>query len=282
MSISLSEAVTNTSLGGHLQLVCSHRPGFGPYISSQDFRVPVHIGKGFLDSGTLVLNIANPTAGFFDGDRIDMDVRVAPQARLCLSTPAASRVYPTRSGKPARTRQIFRVENEGLLEWMPEPFIPHAGASYHQETEIHLDAGASLFFLEWIAPGRVAMGETFAYQRLCWDLDLSRDGVLCARERNTLVPGTHSLEALTAFFPAAHYVSVFVSGDLVRNWPADDLDAMNSASCYLGHGPLPGGVCVIRALCKDSISARNLVSRLRVLLYESSGQVAPALGRVPA
>ena len=80
--------VTNTSLGGHLRLECSARPDGMPFLSKQDFRVPVHIGKGRVDQGVMVLNIANPTAGFFDGDRVDIDVTVRSGASLCLSTPA--------------------------------------------------------------------------------------------------------------------------------------------------------------------------------------------------
>lgn len=281
MSISSSKAVTNTSLGGHLRLVCAHRQGLGSYVASQDFRVPVHIGKAFRDQDMLLLNIANPTAGFFDGDEVIMNVTVTAGARLCLSTPAASRVYPSRSGAPAVLRQRFEVASDAMLEWMPEPFIPHRGASYCQETSIHLDPGASLLHLEWIAPGRVAMGEVFAYQRLHWELDLFDNGRLAARERNTLIPGTYHMEALTACFPAAHYLSVVAAGDMVRHWPAEELDALQTDSCYLGHGPLVGGAHIIRALCRDSIAARRLVSQLRKVLYRAAGLVPPALGRVP-
>lgn len=282
MSICLSNApVTNTSLGGHLRLECSARPDGTSFISKQDFRAPVHIGKGHVDQGMLVLNIANPTAGFFDGDRVDIDVTVSPGARLCLSTPAAARVYPTRSGAPAANHQKFTVRQNALLEWNPEPFIPHAGASYRQTTAIHLHEGASLLFLEWLAPGRVAMGEAFAYRNLRWELDLFGNERLLARERYDLQPENHSLEALRVRFPQAHYLSVYAAGDMTRAWPDEELDALDDESTSLGHGPLDGGVRVIRALCKDSITARSLAGKLRALLYQAAGLHAPSLGRVP-
>lgn len=283
MSICLSNTpVTNTSLGGHLRLECSARPDGAPFISKQDFRVPVHIGKGHVDHETLVLNIANPTAGFFDGDRVDIDVSVNDGAKLCLSTPAASRVYPTRSGKPAANYQKFSVGENALLEWNPEPFIPHAGASYHQSTEIRLHPAASLLFLEWLAPGRVAMGEAFLYQNLRWELDLWSSGKLSARERYDLRPGNHSLEALRAKFATAHYLSIYAAGAFVEHWPDEALDEMNGENSYLGHGLLAGNVRVIRALCRDSIAARSLAASLRAALYEAAGLKAPALGRIPS
>lgn len=282
MNISSSDpapAVTNTSVGGHLRLECSAHPGGGTHISRQSFRAPIHIGKGHSDAGSLVLNLANPTAGFFDGDRLDIDVTVAAGARLCLGTPAAARVYPSRSGKPATVRQRFTVAAGGSLEWMPEPFIPHAGASYRQSTEIHLEQGASLLFLEWLAPGRVAMGEAFAYRNLRWELDLFQHGHLAARERYDLRPGDHSQEALKIRFPAAHYLSVFAAGDFSGNWPADDLDRLDAADVNIGHGELAAdGIRVIRAICRDSISARSLVRAIRHTLYQPTGGRPPSLG----
>jgi urease accessory protein len=273
--------VTNTSLGGHLRLECSARPDGTPFVSKQDFRVPVHIGKGRVDQGVMVLNIANPTAGFFDGDSVDIDVTVRSGARLCLSTPAASRVYPTRSGQPAANHQHFTVCEGALLEWMPEPFIPHAGASYRQTTGIHLHDGASLLFLEWLAPGRVAMGEVFAWRNLRWELDLFAEQRLVARERYDLRPENESLEPMRARFPAAHYLSVYAAGEFASAWPDAQLDALNDDMTSLGHGPLEGGAMVVRALCGDSIAARALARALRQLLYQAAGRIPPALGRMP-
>jgi urease accessory protein len=227
-----------------------------------------------------VISIVNPTAGFFDGDRLESDVHVAPGAHLVLSTPSASRVYRTLSGTAALSDQKFRVEENASLEWIPEPFIPHAGARYFQRTQIHLHPTASLLFFDWIAPGRVAMGEIFAYQELHWEFDLLLDGCLIARERYHLRPDDHTLEALRAKFPAAHYLSVYAAGELAADWPAAELDALNSDDVYLGHGPLTGGVRVIRALCRDSLSARKLIETLRPLLYAAAGQRPPALGRI--
>lgn len=273
-------SVSGSSLAGHLELRCENRADGTPYISRQKFRAPVHIGKGHLDQGSLVLNIANPTAGFFDGDRVHAEVTVARGARLVLGTPAASRVYRTRGGKPAANFQQFHVEENASLEWNPEPFIPHAGASYEQTTKIHLHGTSSLLFFEWLAPGRVAKGEIFAYQNLRWELDLTVDGNLAARERYDLRPDDHSLEALRTRFPAAHYLTILAAGTMTRAWPAAELDALTNSEVHLGHGPLRDGVHVIRALCRDSLAARKLSETLRQLLYSHAGLVPPCLGRI--
>ena len=286
MSICLSDPhplqVSGNSLEGHLRLRCETRSDGTPFIARQNFRAPIHIGKSFVDQGRLILNITNPTAGFFDGDCVKSEITVAPGAHLVLSTPAASRVYQTRCGKPAANHQKFRVEENASLEWIPESFIPHAGASYVQTTHLHLQASSSLLFFEWLAPGRVAAGEIFAYQNLRWELDLSVAGRLVARERYDLRPENHSLESLRSAFPATHYLSVYAAGSMTKHWPTNELDALNHDDTRLGHGPLQDGVHIIRALCRDSLTARRLLENLRRLLYSSAGFIPPNLGRIPS
>jgi urease accessory protein len=272
--------VSGTALDGHLHLRCESRADGVPFIARQSFRAPVHLSKSHVDHGHLVQSIVNPTAGFFDGDHLETDIHVAPGAKLVLSTPSASRVYRTRSGAAAVSCQKFRVEENASLEWIPEPFIPHAGARYVQRTMIDLHPAASLLFFDWITPGRVAMGEVFAYQHLRWELDLTLGGSLIAREGYDLRPDDDSLEALRAKFPAAHYLSVYAAGEMAANWPVEALDALNSEDTYLGHGPLAGGVHVIRALCRDSLATRKLLETLRPLLYVAAGSRPPALGRI--
>ncbi|GAA5123813.1 urease accessory protein UreD [Luteolibacter yonseiensis] len=272
--------VSGSALSGHLDLRCELRADGVPVIARQSFRAPIHLSKSHVDEGRLVQSIVNPTAGFFDGDRLEMNVEVGGGAKLVLSTPSASRVYRTRSGGSAVCVQHFRVEGNAMLEWIPEPFIPHAGASYVQRTRIDLEPSASLLYFDWISPGRVAMGEVFAYQRLRWELDLTLGGRLIARERYDLAPGNESLEALRVKFPAAHYLSVYAAGGMAENWPARELDALTGVGVYLGHGPLAGGVNVIRALCCDSLSARRLLETIRPLLYGAAGVKPPSLGRI--
>ncbi len=273
-------SISGNAISGHLRLLCACRANGVPIIAEQSFRAPIHLSKSHLDEGRRVLHLVNPTAGFFDGDRFESNVKVAAGAKLVLSTPSASRVYRTRSGSAAVSFQKFEVSENAALEWIPEPFIPHSGARYKQQTQIHLHSAASLLFFEWIAPGRVAMGEVFAYKELRWELDLWVDDILVARERYRMHPGDDSLEALRVKFPAAHYLSIYAAGEMVRQWPAEALDALNSEDIYLGHGPLTGGVRVIRAVCRDSLTTRKLLEKLRLMLYQAANAKPPALGRL--
>ncbi len=273
--------MTGNSLNGHLLLRCDARPDGVPFISEQSFQAPVHLSKAHIsdDRKILVLTIMNPTAGFFDGDTVRSDVKVGKGAALVLSTPSSSRVFRTRSGKDAVCEQRFSVESGGFLEWIPEAFIPHAGARYVQKTEVDLEPGAGLLFIDWISPGRVARGEVFQYENLRWEFDLRMGGKLLARERYDM--SGDGLEGITAMFAAGHFVSIYLAGAMLENFPAAEVDALGNEDTYLGHGLLEGGqAMVIRALCRDSLAARHLIERIRIILYPAGGMKVPSLGRL--
>lgn len=275
-----SDGVSGRAIRGHLDLRCDLRPDGTTYISRQSFRAPIHLSKPHQESGALVIHLVNPTAGFFDGDRLDLQVEAGAGTAVVLSTPGASRVHHARGSDAALCSQRLSVEEGAFLEWIPEPFIPQTGARYHQETSIDLAADAGLLFFEWIAPGRVARGEAFEYESLRWELDLRVGDRLVARERYTLDPATHSLAALRQRFVESHYVTAYVAGIGEATWPGAELDALSGEKVYLGHGPLAEGVAVVRALCADSLAARELLGSLRRTLHAAAGRPVPRLGRL--
>ena len=274
-------AMTGTSLKGHLHLRCEASEDGTTFIAKQSFQAPVHLSKAHLadDRQTLVLTVLNPTAGFFDGDTLDTRITVEKGGALVLSTPSSARVFRTRSSNDAACIQKFSVASGGFLEWIPEAFIPHSGARYVQKTSVHLEPEAALLFIDWISPGRVARGEIFQYEHLRWEFDLWHSGKLIARERYEM-PGL-GLEGITAMFAAGHYVSIYLAGAMLENFPAAEIDALENADTYLGHGKLAGGkAMVIRALCRNSLAARHLIESIRPILYQAAGRSLPALGRI--
>lgn len=264
-------------MNGHLHLIGARYDSGQTYLRHQSFRAPLHISKPHEDAGSLVVNVVNPTAGIFDGDTIELSVEAEAGASLVLTTPSASRVYRSRSGGPAKVVQRFTAQEDAFLEFFPEPFIPQAGARYHQTTELHAATGGTLLFFDWLTPGRVASGEVFEYAGLNWDLDAIVAGKLVARERYHLSPNDLSLEALKRFHPQCHYLSCFLLGP--PTLPVAEIESLNSTQVYLGHSQLPSGGHTIKALCRDSLSSRHTLRRLRHVLYIGMGRPLPTLGR---
>jgi urease accessory protein len=114
------------------------------------------------DAGLAYLYLQNPSGGLFEGDRLEVRIEAGPGACVHVTTPSATRVHPGRS------RQIVElaVAAGSYVEYAPEPVIPFAGADYEQQVEADVAPGGRLLLSELVAPGRMAHGERFAYERL--------------------------------------------------------------------------------------------------------------------
>ncbi len=272
---------TGRGLQGHLELVCALDSRGLSSLQRQSFRAPFHISKPHFDAETLVVNVASPTAGYFDGDRVESQVRVESGARLLLTTPAANRAHRMRGGF-ARAEQRFEVASGAWLEFWPELFIPQAGTRFAQRTELRIEPGGEVLFVESLAPGRVASGEAFAYERLEWETDLWVGERLAARERYSLFPESEAVRALQARFATAYYASCFLVTERVAEsaecWAA--LHGLQSEEMWIGQSRLCCGGYVIKVLASGPVALRAALARIRGTIYEAMGWRAPALRRV--
>ncbi len=123
-------------------------------------------------SGVPEVQITNPSGGILGGDRLEMDVALAPGSAATILTQAANKVY---RGAQARQNAAFRVEESSFLEYLPHHLIPFARSNYRQETEIHLAADATLVAWDAVSAGRVARGERFAFDRLSARMRIFRE-----------------------------------------------------------------------------------------------------------
>ncbi len=132
--------------------------------------------------------LANPTGGLLQNDRHHIAVSVGDGARAHVTTQSATKAYTMPEGV-AEQRVSLNVASGGYLEYLPDPLIPYQDASLIQEIEITCEPGGALLFSDVIAPGRVAMGESFRFRRLSNRLTLwGRGGRPVYREAFDLDP----------------------------------------------------------------------------------------------
>ncbi len=269
------------TLAGHLELTCAADQDGRSFLSHQSFQAPFHIGKPYADEHALMVQVVNPTAGLFAGDALRSEVRVEGGARLHLSTPSASRVHWMASGR-AQVAQTFFVARGGWLEFLPAPLMPQKNCRYQQRTRIETEGGAELFFVEMLAPGRVARGECFQFTELDWESNLLLDGRLIARERFMLRPADESLHALQHPFPHGYYASCYLLTDRLTNVSScwDTIRALNTKDLLLGVSPLMEAGWSIRVLARDSLTLQNSIRALRLALSTDLPQLRCQLRKV--
>jgi urease accessory protein len=94
------------------------------------------------------------TAGcVLQGDRLALDVTLAPGARAHVTTQSATKVHTMDANYAAQTQSIALADG-AYLEFMPEPLIPHRGARFLSDTRISIAPTATLLYAEILQPGR--------------------------------------------------------------------------------------------------------------------------------
>ncbi len=163
-------------------------------------RPPLKVIRAFEqdDGGTLV-HLHNISGGVLGGDQLQIEIEVGAQASVQLTTTSATRIYRSRPGAPCAEQSTrVHVQSGGLLEYLPDPLIPFAGARYRQQTEILLEEDAGLCWWETLAPGRVARGELFAYEQMHMEMEIKTSSRPLLRECFSLEPQRRAPGAATA------------------------------------------------------------------------------------
>ena len=159
-------------------------------------------------SGRLV-HLHNVSGGVLAGDRLVLDVEVEAGAAAQITTTGATRLYRHRAGAAdSEQRARFLVGDAALLEYLPDTVIPYAGSRHFQRTEIQLGPAATLFWWEVLAPGRLAAGERFTFERLRVHTEIHVGPRPVLREDYLLEPRWKEQSATARMFEYSHVASL--------------------------------------------------------------------------
>jgi urease accessory protein len=102
--------------------------------------------------------LINTGGGMAGGDRAQVAVTLEARAEVLFTTQSAEKIY--RSDHDTSQVEARAVVGPGArLEWLPQETILFQGARFSRRLEVDLAAGASLFLVEAVTFGRIAMGE---------------------------------------------------------------------------------------------------------------------------
>jgi urease accessory protein len=213
----------------------------------------------------------SPTAGMLEGDRVEMDISVESNANLVVSNPTALRIHRMNTGK-AVWKQTFRVASQGFLETHPEWIIPQAQSRFEQHTRLEVDTNSRLFFIEALAPGRVASGEAFAFDRLQNRLEVHFDSRLIALEKSDISPTSGSQSGWQAAHEKPYTYSLYVSApELVKN---DEffqfIHEQQTPTLLSGSSKLDNAPCWnIKIVSESSVEAKAALGLIRDQFYRA-------------
>ena len=224
-----------------------------------DQRPPLKLVRAFAaGAGAALIHLHNISGGVLGGDELQFEFEIGPCAQAQITSTGATRLYRSRvDGRPARCSIVVRVRENAMLEYLPDPLIPFAGARYYQDIKIELDAGAGLFWWEIVTPGREARGEVFAFDELRLALEITAEGIPVAIERAKLEPAAYPATSLARLGRYRYWSSFYIcrAGADAATWEALEAELIE-LSQQLSHPPvitwglsrLPAHGLIVRAL----------------------------------
>lgn len=225
-------------------------------------QAPLKVVRAFtLEDGSALAHLHNVSGGLLGGDRLELHAHIGAGASVQLTTTGATRIYRPRSEAPDAIQQSdIRVEENALLEYVPDPIIPFAGARFRQRTSIHLAQSAGLFWWEVLAPGREAHGELFAYERMELKMNIWAANQLIAAESVCLQPRTRALSSLARMGDYRYWATFYVcrAGADRKLWLTAEQSLREVASSLSGDVRWS-----ISALVADGLAVRCLARQSR-------------------
>jgi len=275
----LATAINPTAARLELEFECDRAAGHTILAASRQ-QAPLKVVRAFaLEDGSALVHLHNVSGGVLAGDRLELRTRIGAEASAQLTTTGATRIYRAAGQAPDAIQQNhIRVEENGLLEYVPDPIIPYAGARFRQQTSIHLAQGAGLFWWEIVAPGREARGEVFAYERLQLAIDIRTPSRLIACERVRLEPRATDLSSLSRLGDYRYWASFYMChvGANPKSWLTVEQKLREIASRLTGDArwsisTLPADGLAVRCLAREGRSAiqglREIWNAAKLLLY---------------
>jgi len=271
---------------GHLALHFEYNSQMArTIVKVNEQRQPLKVVRAFeLEGGGALVHVHNLSGGVLAGDRLALNIDVAPRAQAQVTSTGATRVYRSRAGAAAAEFSVHvRVGEHALVEYLPDALIPFAGSRYRQETVVDLENSAGLFWWETVAPGRAARGELFAYDSLRLGIELRACGVPIAIDRSDLDPAARPVRSPARLGPYSYFASFYIcragAGEStwrhLENELLDLAGRLESPVIIWGLSRLPAHGLVVRAMSHNSRDiAAGLVSFWRVAKRSLYGQDA--------
>jgi urease accessory protein len=210
--------------------------------------------------------VVTTSGGLVAGDRIALTVRAGPGSVAHVTAAAAEKIYRS-TGATTEINQVFSVEGEARLEYLPPETILFDGARLRRHTVVATSPGAGFLGGGILVFGRRARGERLTHGLLHDQLEFRRDGRLVWGDALHLDTDIASIIADPACFDGAAACAILVlappAGDPGQFIDGARTAQLHTASLGLRAGVTPvGGLLVARWLAADPMPLRRAFADL--------------------
>lgn len=172
------------------------RRGEQTVLAQRHHRGPLRVQKALYPEGPGICHaiVLHPPSGIAGGDELDISADLQATAHALLTTPGAGKWY--RSSAPwARQSLDLAVDENAILEWLPQENIVFDGALADMRTLVHLGPGARYLGWEILCLGRRASNEHFTHGELRMNTRIEQSGKPLWIEQARLTGGSPLLDS---------------------------------------------------------------------------------------
>ena len=117
----------------------------------------------------------NTSGGLTSGDRLETNLVLANNVDFTFSTQGCERIYRSASHSSAEVQNRTCVQDEAVLNWLPQETIFYDGACLNRQAVFDIASSSSALIVESLLFGRLAMGERYLFGHLNDQITLRMD-----------------------------------------------------------------------------------------------------------
>ncbi|MGR0280036.1 urease accessory protein UreD [Marinomonas dokdonensis] len=240
----------------------------GSVLKTCDHKGPLYVQKAFYPEGkdTAHIYLLHPPGGLVSGDELTITANLDANTHALITTPGAGRVYRAREDKTLQHQiTCLNVEQNAIMEWLPQETILYPNAHTRLENRINLAAGAKFIGWEITCFGLPANQLDFAQGQAEQGFEIRQQGQLKVRERLIVDQSTPSVLNSKAGMNGLPINGLMVAGPFAEPAALEPLiDALREL-CQV-HNALCGVTLVeeyllVRSLHSDSEQMKQLFSQ---------------------
>ena len=222
--------------------------------------------------------LLNPTGGLIGGDYLRTNILLGPGTHVCMTTPSATRVYRT-DGPPVIQETTIRLEEDAVLEFIPEHVIPHPGSALRQSLRAEMAPGSCLILNDGFAAGRVARNELWQFQELSSSTEILLGDRLVYLNRTRIVPSERIPLGLGTMEGFHYTANLTAFSDRFNEWPklvdelASNIDAIPAIRGGASETAHSG--CIVRLLAPAAQDLTSATQKLWALVRGRLLQLPP-------
>jgi len=235
---------------------------------------PLRVQKALYPEGEDICHtvIIHPPAGIAGGDTLDIQVSVAKDAHVVLSTPSATKWY--KSFKNPATQSIqFELGESAKLDWLPQENLFFKGSNANVITKLNLSSSASYIGWDALMLGRYASGEEWSSGHIHLLSEIRQDGKLIWVENGHIDAEDNYSKSLPQLGEWPICATLVALGPRCSRDLIEQFSEMMPWTEVLRAGItlMPQGILVMRAVSKDIEATRNLMidvwTKLRPIVH---------------